>query len=207
MSLPPDALVMARLLADTYSILPFGVVVDAGADRAVIADGPAGSQVISIRGTTNPAGWVSNFKFVGVREASHPTLGVCESGFLSGALNLWPLLLPHLTLGRRVILQGHSRGAGMVPILAGMMLIDEWAPSDCLMWEAPWCIGWEGKRLLLNAGITGSQLWHGDDPVPTIPAVPWLCPNVWPVLHFGRWRANPFDCHGMDGIIESLSAQ
>jgi hypothetical protein len=160
--------------------------------------------VLSIRGTTNPAGWVSNFKTAGVIAEDHPQLGVCESGFLKGALALWPLISPLLN-GPNVIVQGHSRGAGMVPILAGLMLLAGAKPARVVCWEAPWAVGRQCQAMLIEGGVSGVQWWHGDDPVPCIPAVPWLRPYVWPITHFGPWMLNPFDCHHMAGIVATLT--
>lgn len=197
-----DPLSLAKLELDTYSATPAGLVIDCNADRAVVSYLP-GLTVVSIRGTDSPAGWVSDFKAAGVVAASHPQLGICESGFLEGSLNLWPLLEPILGPSP-LILQGHSRGAGMVPIIAGLLQLSGLPPARVICWEAPWAVGAQCRDFLLNCGIGGVQYWHGDDPVPCIPAVPWLVPNVWPIQHFGSWALDPFTCHSMDGIVQQL---
>ena len=197
---------LAKLELDSYSAVPAGRVVDCGADRAVISYLP-GATVVSIRGTDNPAGWISDFKAAGVVSKTHVELGACEAGFLEGALNLFPLLDPLINYGG-VVLQGHSRGAGMVPILAGLMILKGYAPTRVVCWESPWAVGPMCRDFLLDCGwaIQGVQYWHGDDPVPCIPAVPWLVPNVWPIKHIGSWMIDPFDCHMMQGIVEALAA-
>jgi hypothetical protein len=193
----------AKLEWDTYSVSPAGTVFDTGLDRAVVTR--TGNDVlISIRGTKDAKQWVSNFKIVGVRSATHPRLGVCEQGFLDGAAALWAIIKPTLKPGDVLTIQGHSRGAGMVPIIVGMALLDGFHVAYALMWEAPWCVGHDCRTFLISRGIYGLQMWHGDDPVPTIPAVPWLVSNVWPIKHFGKWRLDPFDCHAMAGIVAEL---
>ena len=193
---------LAHLEADTYSTSPTGIIAECGADRAIVCV-QDGQTAISIRGTANPAGWISDFKAAGVRAKTHPQLGECEAGFLDGALALWPSLAPYIQRGG-VIIQGHSRGAGMVPILAGLALISGYPPGRVVCWEAPWAVGEQCRKLLLDAQIPGVQYWNGDDPVPCIPCVPWLVPNVWPIKHIGSWMLNPFDCHSMSNIISTL---
>lgn len=197
-------LYLANLELDTYSDVPAGRVIDCGADRAVISYLP-GLTVVSIRGTDNPQGWLSDFKAAGVVSKAHPQLGECEAGFLEGSLALWPLIEPVLGVDP-IILQGHSRGAGMVPIIAGLMMLAGVVPHQVVCWEAPWAVGKQCRDLLLHWGIEGEQWWHGDDPVPTFPAVPWLVPNVWPIRHFGSWMLDPFACHSMNGIIQTLES-
>lgn len=198
MMIPTDA-ALALLELDTYADAPAGEVYAAGSDRAIIRR-YADCAVLSIMGTGAPEQWISNFKAIGARSAVHPKLGVCEYGFLEGALTIWAVVSDKLG-DLPLIIQGHSRGAGMVPILAGLAAISGIKPARCVLWEAPWCVGAECRSLLLSAGIDGIQYWHGDDPVPTIPAVPWLVPHVWPVKHFGEWTLNPFDSHKMSGIV------
>jgi hypothetical protein len=198
----PTDLDLAILQSDTYSAIPAGKVIDYGCDRVVITYLPD-CTVLSIRGTDNPEGWISNFKAIGVLSSVHPQLGECESGFLSGALDLWSFIEP--VLGTHpLIVQGHSRGAGMIPIIVSMMLLVGLKPAKVVCWESPWAVGPYCRKLLLDADIPGVQWWHGDDPVPCIPAVPWLCHAVWPIIHFGSWSLNPFECHGMSGIITTL---
>ena len=194
---------LARLELDTYAAEPVGDVIDTGIDRLVLTRFPD-LTVASVKGTTTPAEWISNFKVVGVKQATHPQLGICESGFLSGGSALWDKLLPEIDPTIPLLIQGHSRGAGMVPILAGLAFLEGIRPVRCVCWEAPWAVGAQSRALLVDAGIDGVQYWHGDDPVPCAPAVPWLVPNVWPIRHFGSWMIDPFACHAMEGIVETL---
>ena len=125
---------LAKLQLNTYTKVPDGEIIDQGIDRAVITRQP-GLTVVSIRGTVNPKQWISDFRIRGVRSTEHPQIGVCEEGFLAGAEALFPAINSAVT--GDVIIQGHSRGAGMVPILAAMLTLDGLPPSRCVMWEAP----------------------------------------------------------------------
>lgn len=198
--LPDSAL--ANLELDTYSSSPAGFVINAGIDRVVITSLPD-YAVISIMGTVTPAQWISDFKIQGVSSATHLILGECESGFLTGAQALWPAIREAVA-GRKLVVQGHSRGAGMVPIFVGFAILDGFEVLRAIMYEAPWCVGPECKKFLLGAGVPGIQYWHGDDPVPTVPAVSWLVPNVWSIVHFGQWQLDPFACHMMAGVAADL---
>jgi hypothetical protein len=194
---------LAKLELDTYAVTPVGEVIAVNEDRAVITRMPD-VTVVSIMGTNDAKGWISDFKIQGVFSRTHRDIGVCESGFLDGAEALWPLLAPLLGTGP-IILQGHSRGAGMVPILAAFALDAAVKIERCICWEGPWCVGPVCRDLLLAASVPGVQWWHGDDPVPCIAAVPWLISNVWPIKHFGSWKLDATACHLMAGIVAELS--
>jgi hypothetical protein len=195
---------LARLELDTYAARPAGEVIAVNEDRIVITRLPD-VTVISVMGTNDAAGWISDFKIKGVFSRTHRDIGVCESGFLDGAEALWTLLAP-IVGTEPVVLQGHSRGAGMVPIIAAFAVDAAVNIERCICWEAPWCVGPVCRDLLLGAGVDGVQFWHGDDPVPTMPAVPWLVSHVWPVRHFGSWKLDAAACHSMAGIVAELFA-
>lgn len=195
---------LAKLALDTYAVTPAGEVVAVNEDRAVITRHPD-VTVVSIMGTNDAAGWISDFKIKGAIPREHPDIGVCESGFLDGAEALWPLLVPLLG-SRPIILQGHSRGAGMVPILAAFALKAGVLLDSCVCWESPWSVGPKCRDLILAAHVPGVQWWHGDDPVCCVPSVPWLVPHVWPIKHFGTWKLDAAACHLMAGIVAELAA-
>lgn len=196
---------LAKLELDTYAVTPAGEVVAVNEDRSVITRFP-GVTVISIMGTNDAAGWISDFKIKGVFSRTHCDVGICESGFLDGAEALWPLLAP-LVGADPIVLQGHSRGAGMVPIIAAFALDAAVKIDRCVMYEAPWCVGPVCRDLLLCASVPGVQYCYGDDPVILCPPVPWLVPHVWPITHIGEWMLNPFDCHSISRTVAWMLAQ
>ena len=111
---------------DSYSFVPKGEIIDAAEDRATIVRYPD-LIVITIRGTANRTGWWSDFQIAPKVAKVHPQLGVCEAGFLAGAESLWPLIKARIETTPQVpiIVQGHSRGAAIVPL---PKLIVELAP-------------------------------------------------------------------------------
>jgi hypothetical protein len=156
-----------------------------------------------VRGTANPAGWWSDFQIAPKIPRTHPTLGVCEDGFLTGAEALFRVVSPQLGTDppTPLVVQGHSRGAAIAPILAMLL-----GAARCVAWEAPWGNGQQLRDMIAASGMTGQQYWHGDDPVPLVPAEPWLVMANFAIRHFGRWTANPFDSHGIAGIVADVRA-
>jgi hypothetical protein len=73
-------------------------------------------------------------------------------------------------------------------------------------WEKPWCNGAQLRSILEARGVEGLEYWHGDDPVPLVPAVSWLVMANFQIKHFGRWMLDPFDCHSIDGIVQDVQA-
>jgi hypothetical protein len=201
--LPTDA-DLAALAVDSYRLAPAGEVYDSGADRAVITR-RADCAIITVRGTANPAGWWSDFQIVPAVPRTHPILGPCEAGFLGGVEALYPVLRPHLGT-RPVVVQGHSRGAAMAPILAAFLAIDGFVPVYCLCWEAPWAVGLTCGTFLGRQPVPGRQYINGNDPVPNVPAVWWLIAAVWPIVRIGSPMADPFQCHDIALIAAEVAA-
>jgi hypothetical protein len=201
----PTDVTLAGLVAATYDAMPAGEVYDVGCDRAVITRLPD-CTVVSVRGTANPAGWWSDFMIRGAVAREHPQLGTCEDGFLSGAEALWSVLRPKLGLVPAV-LAGHSRGAGELPELVGLMLLAGVRVARVVCFEKPWSCGPQLRGMIDAAGVSGVEYWTGDDPVPLAPAMPWLCMNVWPIVHIGKWKLDPIACHFMSSVVGAMAEQ
>jgi hypothetical protein len=200
----PNDYDLALLVQDAYTGAPKGEVYTAGIDRAVIYRYPD-HTVVAIPGTQDMNQWISNFKIIGVHLAIHPQLGDCEDGFLAGATALWDVIGEKLG-NLPIFLVTHSRAAGMGPIMAGLALMDGIRFARCVLFEKPWCCGRQLKSFITDSQIPGIEYWHGDDPVPLVPAVPWLVPNVWGIKHFGEWQIDAIKCHLMDGIVTDMKA-
>jgi hypothetical protein len=201
--IPTDA-ALSLLLQDAYTAAPAAEVYTAGIDHAVIYR-RTDHTVLAIPGTQDMAQWVSNFKLIGVHAATHPQLGICEDGFLAGAQALWDVVGDKLG-NLPIVMVTHSRAAGMGPIIAGLALLDGIRFARCVLFEKPWCCGLQLKEFIIQSGVPGIEFWHGDDPIPLVPAVPWLVPNVWGIKHFGEWQLDPFACHLMAGIVADMQA-
>jgi hypothetical protein len=199
--MPAANLRLAQRVADTYSATPAGLVLDAAPDRVVISQLDS-ATVVAIRGTDNLAGWWSDFQVQPRLSRTHPQLGTCEDGFLTGAETVWSLIQPHLT-STPIILTGHSRGAAIVPILAGLMQLANVAVSGCVCFEKPWCC--DDVLPTLIGAIAGMEYWNGNDPVPSQPSVPWLIGNVWPITRIGVAQLVGLECHMMDSVLAALA--
>ena len=195
----PDLAYLLDLQANTYLAQPEGEVYDAGPDRVVLTRSE-GRIDIAIRGTQNPLGWQSDFQ---IEPRIHPILGIGHRGLMDGSDGLWEMIRDKVITDPAVKVRviGHSRGAGEVPWIVGYLLEAGITPDYALAIEKPWTCGLKLKGRILAAGVPGAELWHGDDPVPAAPALAWLVPNVWPVVHFGEPTLDPFDCHHLPGII------
>jgi Lipase (class 3) len=199
----PTDLDLARFVNATYDTAPAGEVYDVGPDRAIITRF-SDCTLIAIRGTDNPAGWWSDFRINGGKAKDHPQLGTCEEGFLTGAEALWAVLQPKLGL-LPVVVACHSRGSGMGPIIVGFMLLAGVQIARVVLFEKPWCCGPQLRGMIAAAKIDGLEYWNGDDPVPLVPSVPWLCMNVWAIQHVGKWAIDPIDCHFMVNVVGALA--
>lgn len=203
MTLPTDA-DLAALAVDSYRLAPVGEVYDAGEDRAVITRRPD-CAILTIRGTANPAGWWSDFQIEPSVPVDHPALGVCESGFLRGVEALYPAIGPRLG-DLPLIVNGHSRGAGMVPIVAAFAALNGHVPEYCCCWEAPWAVGLTCGKYLGGLPVPGRCYVNGNDPVPEVPHVSWLIASVWPVTRIGSPMMDPFQCHNIALIAAEMAA-
>lgn len=204
--IPTDAELLL-LQQDSYAAMPQGEVHDIGPDRVVLTRLP-GCVVVTVRGTANPAGWWSDFQIAPKVSRACPRLGVCEDGFLTGAEAIYAIIGPLLGTVPAVpiVLQGHSRGAPIAAILAGYMILDGIPPTRVVCWEKPWGNGPVLRDIIHRSGIGGIEYWHGDDPVPLVPAESWLVMSNFQIKHFGHWTVNPFDSHGIAGIVADFPA-
>lgn len=198
---------LARLAQAAYLPRPpDGIVFDAGEDRAVLTRSREGC-VLAVRGTANLAGWWSDFQIGRGTIREHAAWGPCEAGFLAGAEALLGVLAGRVSADVPLWLVGHSRGAGMLPILALSLFAVGIHPARCVALESPWSVGPVAKAAIEAAGIGGVTYWHGNDPVPDVPAESWLTPWVWPVRRVGRPKLLAIECHYLAGVIECLEAE
>jgi hypothetical protein len=195
---------LANLELDSYGVAPIGDVIDAGCDRAVITRMPAW-DIVSILGTRNLQGWLSDFDIWEASLRDHLNFGPMEAGFADGAEALWAALRP--MLGRKpLIMQGHSRGASLKTIMSAMALRDGFFLTHCIGYEEPWTVGTMCRDILLANNVPGLTYWNGNDPVPTQPDEDWLVPNVWPIVHVGQPRVIAVECHYMANVLASMAS-
>ncbi len=196
-------LALANLELNAYGVAPIGDVIDAGCDRAVITRMPDW-DIVSIVGTRNLEGWLSDFDIFQASLHDHPDFGPMEAGFADGAEALWTALRPMLG-NKPLIIQGHSRGASLKTIITAMALRDGFSVTRCIGYEEPWTVGPLCRAILRAAKVPGVTYWNGNDPVPDEPAEDWLVPNVWPIARIGLPRIIGVQCHYMANVLMALT--
>ena len=201
----PTDIALSLLEQASYEPAPVGEVCDAGEDRAVITRLP-GLDVLSIVGTRNLAGWLSDFDIRRGTLYDCPLAGPCEAGFAAGANALWPVVRP-LIGARPLVIQGHSRAGPIAAMITIRCLSVGIKPVRVVAYESPWGVGPQGRDMILGAGVSGVTYWNGNDPVPLGPPESWLVPHVWPLVYIGRPRWVPVECHYMASVVTELSAR
>lgn len=207
----PDAIALpsdswfCRLAADSYAMDPQGEVHDFGADRAVI-DRHSTYVTVTFRGSANRANWWSDFQIGPHEMTDHVDYGPCEAGFLTAADFAYSTLKSVLDPAIPIVVNGHSRGAGMIPAFVLMLLDAGYTVIRCVLWESPWTVGTKARARIQAAGVPGRQYRDGNDPVPSVPSLFWLVPWVWPITHIGAPTFDPFDCHLIHKIWTDMIA-
>jgi hypothetical protein len=87
-----------------------------------------------LRGSVTPQDWLRDFAAL-ANPFAHIALGPVHPGFLAGMEAAWAAMKPRL--GRKVIVAGHSLGAGRAAILTGLMVLDGRAPLTRLTFGEP----------------------------------------------------------------------
>jgi hypothetical protein len=147
--------------------------------------------IVAFRGTESLADFVIDFSF---RPAWHDDLGWCHEGFLSDVTAIAPQMLAEIA-GKRVAVTGHSKGGGEALIFAGLMVASGHIPETVVTFGAP-RPGFSKLRDLLLPIRSIPQYRHGNDPVPPmIPEILFYRHAREPLIQFGTYTFDPFDCH------------
>lgn len=150
--------------------LPGARTVELGSDLAAnITDLPASisglardGTVISLRGTANVVGWIRDLRII---PKSHPLLGWCHRGFLTGGVELWQHLEP--PEDGPVILTGHSLGGALAAIVGALRIASGQRVDHLVTFGAP-RPGYEDLRRHFLA-VQVRQYMRGRDPVTDVP--------------------------------------
>jgi hypothetical protein len=159
---------LAALCLAAY--LPAPRTVEIGSDLcANISDLPASvsgldrdGTVVAFRGTANIAGWKRD---VDILPKSHPLLGFCHRGFLTGGVALWQHLEP--PEDGPVILAGHSLGGALAAIVGALRIASGMRVDQLVTFGAP-RPGYEQLRRHFLA-VQVRQYMRGRDPVTNVP--------------------------------------
>ena len=175
----------------------------AGGDVHAIVTDHDGLTVVSFRGTV-PSSWHDWFRDFAAwphTDVTHPQLGRCHEGFLSGALAMLPLLQPVLPVAMPYALTGHSLGGALAIAMAGLMQSLGNPPLRLTTFGAPRVGGAKLSNLL--GPIRGLRFRHGDDPVPEVPEWPYVNDRDWAVI--GTPGPVRIDDHMIAGYLAALN--
>lgn len=131
-------------------------------------------DVIVLRGSETTPDWVHDFETWADELVGYPSLGQVHHGFSVGLPKMWEEA--KTMIGPKVIVTGHSLGAGRACILAGMMAQDERPPLRRICFGEPR----SGYRPLAHALATiaaGSYRNFGTGGHDVVTGVPFSIPG------------------------------
>lgn len=195
-----DALAYARLAQAAYTSTPT-IGQEGSAARAILSFTNDG-RVISLPGTNNTQCVIADIDCEVVQVNG---LGGLHNGFYDAALSIWPSIQTALP----AVLCGHSEGASLSLILAGMLCVANLAPKYVYAFEpARVSIDPTLGQLLTAHSVQLLLTRKGNDIVPMLPPDllhSWQHPA--PLKSIGE-AIEPFDNvddHVMQGVIAALA--
>lgn len=139
-ALPSDAAI-AALCTGIYAYPGFAPIVWDHLEQPTQDDGICWGlkklgpiDVIVLRGSTTPQDWLRDFEAV-ADPFTHFALGPVHPGFLAGMETAFTAMKP--LLGAKVIVSGHSLGAGRAAVLTGLMVHAGRAPLARVVFGEP----------------------------------------------------------------------
>lgn len=196
--MPPTPQTLCAAAAAAYSAPPTFVV---AGDVHVVLSEVDGVIVVSPRGT-EPADWRDWVRDFNARPMDGGPLGICHSGFLSGAQAAIPDLLTRLPADKPVALGGHSLGGAIAIDLTALLVVHGITPLLCTTFGAPAVsIGDALSRLI--AHVPGDRFHCGDDPVPFVPPYPYEQDRA--LTRIGRALLDPIADHMIARYADALA--
>lgn len=198
------ALVLAA--AATYEPKAVPVIEAIGGVVRVFRTEVDGLTVIAVEGTHNRLGWLLDFIAARTEDhetLNHPTLGFLHAGFHLEAVTIAPAiaLMVH---GRDYALSGHSLGAALALLLAGLLSDDGHPPVQIGAFAPPRV----GGALLVKTvtAVPLTAVRFGNDPVPGVPfeVDPEFPYRQVPLTAVGAPMLNPFSSHHIDNYVNAI---
>lgn len=178
------------------------------ADRLFRTERDDGLVIFVPEGTYNAPGWLGDFLALGTRDVqtkNHPTLGFVHLDFYEAALRL---LAPIEAEARTkpVAIGGHSRGAALAAMLAGLLIDDGLAPVKVGLFAPPRAGGDLFVRIVTS--IPFSAFKFGDDPVTEVPfTLPDFPFAQVPLTKIGQALPDAIDCHHVANYVAGVHAR
>lgn len=167
-------------------------------------DGPARARtylgdVLAFRGTDNDATVLADIE----AEATSVTgLGKVHDGFWKALAGILPGLL---ALPEPSVIVGHSEGAALASLYAGVLCVIGKPPAEVYGFEPPrMCADGTLRKLLDAKGVMRFFTSNGSDPVPLIPS--WMdIPGDWVLIGKPRGVIPDIEDHRIANVIAALS--
>ncbi len=157
-------------------------------------------------------GWIADFDCVAVH---HPVLGHLHGGFHQNLPSLLPLLMAELPPGARVVVTGHSKGAGEAALLGALLKLEGVDVAGMVLFACP-RPGYQQLADWLADHVPGVSFRNAPagaeafgDPVAMVPFNPYVAP--YPLFHIdqapaGLERVMSLEWHRAALYIEALEA-
>lgn len=168
--------------------------------RTMRADGLV---MFTIEGTYSLPGWIGDFLAIGTRDQetmNHPTLGFVHADFYQAALRFLSAVEADARKGP-VTVCGHSRGAALAAMLAGLLIDDGLAPAKIGLFAPPRAGGALFVKIVTSVPFCAYRF--GNDPVPEVPFT--LLPNFpyaqVPLTQIGAPLPIAIHCHHIANYV------
>ena len=89
---------------------------------------------ICFQGTANLHGWIADFDVLPYR---HPTFGNVHSGFYENLPAILKFLIPDIPAGFKIVVSGHSKGAGEGVLCAAELILAGFKEVSCILFACP----------------------------------------------------------------------
>jgi hypothetical protein len=170
------------------------------AARGIVQDSPVG-PVLGIPGTNNIACWLADLD---VNRVKSPSFGWVHEGFMNAAVSMFD----EVHRIKPAIITGHSEGAALALILAGLLALADCPPVIVYAFEPPQITTEDTLRHLLRIHNIDARLYrHGEDIVPMVPRLlhDWRHPAD--LIEFGEpalpiWNVEDHDINTVRAALE-----
>lgn len=194
---------LCQAASDAYKATPTFTV---AGDVEVVLSEIDGVTVIAFPGTDPRSleDWERDVSAWPVDVPNHPKLGLCHSGFATGAEAALPLILAALTPGKPVAVTGHSLGGALAIDTCALLVDMGLIPVRTSTFGAP-RVSLDDKLGNLISGIPGLRFRNGQDPVPTVPLWPYRTDRVWTNVGVIRHSGSVIDDHFIQSYLKVVT--
>jgi lipase (class 3) len=166
-----------------------------------------GLTIFAVEGTASPAGWLGDFLALGAdaqETANHPSLGFVHADFYVAAQRLLGPIAEAAKAGP-IALAGHSRGAALVAMLAGLLIDAGQIPVKVGLFAPPRVGGQHLVDVISSVPVAAYRF--GNDPVTDVPlTLPDFPYAQVPLIEIGVPCVIPTLCHHIENYLAGVVA-